>query len=187
MAGLTKNFAQKKPASAKAASVSAFSSALDKATIAVLLEYRGLSVQALSGIRRALRAEQATLVVLKNTLAKRAIEANGGSAEFASLFKGPMAVLLGTGDQVAPVKLVAKVFKELKRDVVYGGGLLDGQVLAVSDVEQLVNMPSLPELQGKLLGGIASPVNGLVAAISGPQRALVNVLDQLQKMKASAA
>jgi large subunit ribosomal protein L10 len=185
MAGLTKNFARKKPASRKNDIVTEFENSLDQASVTVLVEYRGLSVAQLSKVRRELRKEDATLTVLKNTLAKRALVNKSIDEAFVSNFKGPIAVLFGKNDQVMPVKAFAKVMKEMKKEAVFQGGLLDGQVLNSADVDQLVSMPPLLELRAKLLGGIASPVTGLVAAISGPQRALVNVLDQYAKQKQS--
>jgi large subunit ribosomal protein L10 len=187
MAGLTKNFAEKKPASQKAVDVKSIEDALNASNIAVLVEYRGMTVQMLSGVRRTLRQDNATLNVVKNKLAKIAVKNAGAPDAFASQFQGPLAVLFGNGDQVSPVKQLAKSYKDLKKELVFAGGLLDGQVLTPAEVESLVDMPSLLELQAKLLGGIASPVNGIVAAISGPQRALVNVLDQFAKRQQSMA
>jgi large subunit ribosomal protein L10 len=188
MAGLTKNFARKKPASRKQAVVTDFGQALTEAKVTVLVQCPGLNVAQMGKIRKELRKENATLNVVKNKLAQRAVESNGQPEALKTLFKGSVTVLMGADDQVAPVKTYARLMKEMKKDVVFSGGLLDGQVLDAKGVEQLVNLPPLNELRGKLLGGIASPVNGLVAAISGPQRALVNVLDQLaQKKEATGA
>ena len=186
MAGLTKNFARKKPASHKQEVVTEFGQALTQAKVAILLQCPGLNVAQMGKIRKELRKENATLTVVKNKLAQRAVTDNGQPEALKVLFKGNVTVLLGADDQVAPVKAYAKLMKEMKKDVVFSGGLLDGQVLDAKGVEQLVNLPPLLELRAKLLGGIASPVNGMVAAISGPQRALVNVLDQLAQKKEAA-
>lgn len=187
MAGLTKNFARKKPASNKQNVVDTFGEALMKANVAILVECPGLNTADYAKLRKALRPEGATLYVVKNTLARRAIDAHKQPEGLKTLFKGPVTVLFGSTDQVAPVKAFAKTMKEMKKDVVFAGGLLDGQVLDAKAVEHLVSLPPLIELRAKLLGGIASPMNGLVAAISGPQRALVNVLDQLAQMKQASA
>jgi large subunit ribosomal protein L10 len=186
MAGLTKNFARKKPASRKQDVVTEFGQALSQSTVAVLVQCPGLNTAQLSTMRKKLRVAGATLNVVKNTLAQRAVEAHGQPEGLKNLFTGPVSVLLGSGDQVEPVKAYAQAMKDMKKDVVFSGGLLDGQLLDAAGVEQLVNLPPLIELRGKLLGGIASPVTGLVAAISGPQRALVNVLDQLAQQKQAA-
>jgi large subunit ribosomal protein L10 len=185
MAGLTKNSAVKKPASQKQTEVASFERTVKASTVMVLVECTGLSVAHLSKVRKELRKDNATLSIIKNTLAKRALSNQDAPSTLLNAFKGPVAVLLGNDDQVAPVKAYAKAMKELKKEAIFQGGLLDGAVLSASDVEGLVNMPPLLELRGKLLGGIASPVTGLVAAISGPQRALVNVLDQFAKQQAA--
>jgi large subunit ribosomal protein L10 len=100
--------------------------------------------------------------------------------------KGPTAIALGTADQVKPVKILRDYLKKIKKDKdnEIRGGYLDGKALSEKEVAALAALPPIEELRGKLLSGIASPLNGLVASLNGPQRALVNVLDQYAKTKA---
>lgn len=156
--------------------------ALQDAAVAFVVDYRGLSVKEMTDIRQEFYKNDAQLTVMKNTMLKRAVE--GTEMEpLTEFLEGPTALAIGRSDQVVPIKILKKYFKDNKKENGVRGGALDGKALSMAEVEQLSQLPSLDELRGKLLGGIASPLNGLVAAISGPQRGLVNVLEQYAKQK----
>jgi large subunit ribosomal protein L10 len=153
---------------------------LDQATVAVVTDYRGLTVAELTLLRRELYAQQAKFMVGKNTLTKHAIK-DSAKEVLGEYLKGPTALLIGRADQVAPVKILSEFLKKNKKDNEIRGGFLEGKLLSAAEVDQLSKLPSLDELRGKLVGAINSPLSGIVAAISSPQRGLVNVLDQYAK------
>jgi large subunit ribosomal protein L10 len=148
---------------------------LNDATVTLVVDYRGLSVHDLTQIRRELYPEGAKFKIAKNNLVKRV------NPDLSALLSGPTALLIGKGDQVTPVKILTSYFKKNKKSNELRGGFLDGKVLSSAEVEQLASLPSVEELRGKLLGAINAPLAGLVSAVSGPQRGLVNVLDQYAK------
>jgi large subunit ribosomal protein L10 len=153
---------------------------LDKATVAVVADYRGLTVAELTQLRRELYQLDASFTVAKNTLARHAIQ--GTQKEVLDpCLKGPTALLIGRGDQVAPVKTLVKFLSTNKKPNEIRGGFLDGKLLSRAEVDQLAKLPPIEELRGKLVGAINSPLSGIVSAISSPQRGLVNVLDQYAK------
>ena len=151
--------------------------ALDKATVAVVTDYRGLTVAELTQLRRELYSLDASFTVAKNTLTRHAIK-NSQKEVLDACLKGPTALLIGRGDQVAPVKVLSKFLTAGKKPNEIRGGYLDGKLLSRAEVEQLAKLPPLEELRGQLVGAINSPLSGIVSAISSPQRGLVNVLDQ---------
>lgn len=155
------------------------------ASVSVVLDYRGLTVAQMNHLRAELSKSDATLTVAKNTLLQRALEDNPMVA-IAPMLKGPTALVVGTADQVAPVKTLQDYLKKNKKDNEIRGGYLEGKALSAKDVDDLAKLPPLNELRAKLLGGIASPMNGLVAALVGPHRALANVLDQIASQKQQA-
>ena len=159
--------------------------ALQGATISLIADYRGLTVSELTALRRELLKEGARFTVAKNTLLRRAAQETGNEA-LVPFLKGPTAMLVGTGDQVAPVKILKDFLKKNKKPNEIRGGMLDGKALSPREVDELATMPSLDVLRGKLLGCIASPMNGIVSALSSPQRALVNVLDQYAKKQSGS-
>ncbi len=155
---------------------------LDGATITLVVDYRGLSVAEITALRQELYKNNTRLTVMKNTLVRRAIEGSELEA-LGEFLKGPTALAVGKADQVAPVKILKDYFKKNKKANEIRGGVMDGKALSASEVITLSELPSFDELRAKLVGGIASPLNGIVASLSGPQRALANVLDQLAKQK----
>ncbi len=154
---------------------------LSAAKIEIVAEYRGLSVEQLSTLRRDLFKQDAKFTIVKNTIAKRAIKGTDGEA-LEDLFQGPVGVLFGFSDEVPPAKTLKEFFQKAKIGEIKGG-LLGSQKLSRQEVLELADLPSLDELRAKLLGAINSPLSGLVMSLAGPQRALVNVLDQYAKQK----
>jgi len=153
---------------------------LDQATVAVVADYRGLTVAELTQLRRELYKEKAKFMVGKNTLTKHAVK-DGSMKVIGEFLKGPTALLIGRADQVTPVKILTEFLKKNKKENEIRGGYLDGKLLSAAEVDQLSKLPSIDELRGKLVGAINSPLSGIVAAVSSPQRGLVNVLDQYAK------
>ncbi len=154
---------------------------LANAKVAVVAEYRGLSVEQLTNLRRDLFKQKAKFSIVKNTLMKRAIKGKEMES-LDDLFQGPMAVLFGFEDEVPPTKTLKEFLQKAKIGEIKGG-YVGGQKLSKAEVLQLADLPSLDELRAKLLGAINSPLAGLVGAISSQQRGLVNVLDQYAKLK----
>jgi large subunit ribosomal protein L10 len=169
----------------KQATVEELKAELSQATVAVVADYRGLTVADLTQLRRELYKLQATFTVAKNTLARHAIKDTDNQG-LDGYLKGPTALLVGRADQVAPVKVLTEFLKKNKKPNEIRGGCLDGKLLSQAEVEQLAKLPPLEELRGQLVGAINSPLSGIVSAISSSQRGLVNVLDQYAKQKQGA-
>lgn len=155
-----------------------------KAKVAIVTDYRGLSVLEITQLRRELQKEGADYTVVKNTLAKIAVQGTEYEA-LAELLQGPSAVAFGFNDQVAPAKVLKKFIKEKKKSEIKGG-VLDGAVLSAKDVDNLANLPSREELYAKMLGSLNSPAQGIVMTTSGVARALVTAMDAVRKQKESA-
>jgi large subunit ribosomal protein L10 len=154
---------------------------LQSAKVAIVADYRGLTVAQLSELRNNLFKQNAKFSIVKNTLIKRAVKGTDGEA-LEEFFQGPMAVLFGFEDEVAPTKTLKEFIQKAKIGEIKGG-YIAGQKLSKEDVLSMAELPPLNELRAKLLGAINSPLVGLVGAINSQQRSLVNVLDQLAKHK----
>ena len=153
---------------------------LERATVAVVVDYRGLTVADLTRLRGELRPVDAAFTIAKNTLTRHAIHGSPKAVLDVAL-KGPTALLVGTGDQVAPVKVLSTFLSANKKPNEIRAGYLDGKLLSRAEVEQLAKLPPLEQLRGQLASAINAPLSGLVSVISSPQRGLVNVLDQYAK------
>jgi large subunit ribosomal protein L10 len=152
---------------------------MTRATAGVLTELNGMDVATLTGLRRLLRDAKIEYRVVKNTLAKRAAEGTTLAA-IADDFTGPVALALSYGDPVAPAKVIADFLKALPPEqaawLKIRAGVLQGQRLDPRAVTALASMPSLPELQGKILGLLSAPASALVRLIQTPGQQLVRVL-----------
>ena len=81
---------------------------VSECSIGILTDYRGLTVQEITGLRRILRESGVDYKVVKNTLARFAAQ-RAGREELVSLFSGPVAVAFGYGDITKPAKILVKV------------------------------------------------------------------------------
>lgn len=170
---------------AKVESVKEIIADLKATEIYYFVDYRGLTFSEATDLRARLAKADATLKVVKNTLAKRAA-ADAGIEGIDQLLKGPTAIAYCHGDPVQAAKIIQDFIKEKKKAAIRGGKL-QRSVLASSDVEVLATLPSREQLIAQLVGAIASPLAGLANVLSGPIRGLVIVLAQVQEQKASAA
>jgi large subunit ribosomal protein L10 len=149
---------------------------LRDAKVAVLTDYRGLSVGQLQELRGRLRSQEVEYRVVKNTLARRAaVEA--GHEEFQDLLKGPVAIAFGYGDLGVPARVLGEFTRQtrLKLDIV--GGLVEGRVMNPDQVRQTADLPSRDVLIAQLLGTLQSPIAQLVATIQAPVQQLVGLLE----------
>lgn len=174
--------AAKKQREAKVAEIS---EKFSRAQSAILVDYRGLNVAAMTELRRNLRNAGVELKVYKNTLTRIALHGQDQTG-LDSALEGPTAIAFGYDDAIAPAKLLVEFAKEHK-DLELKAGLVDGKVVNVDEIKALASLPSREELLAKLVGSLVSPLRGLVNVLSGPQRNLVYVLEAIRKQKEEQA
>lgn len=156
---------------------------VEKAKVAIVTNYKGLSVDEITELRRALQKEGADYTVTKNTLAKIAFK--GTQYEVLSdVMKESTAVAFGFNDEVSPAKVLAKFIKDKKKCEIIAGAL-DGQLLNASEVEALAKTPSREELYAKMLGCVNSPVTGIAGAMNAVMSSLVRAIDAVAKQKSA--
>ena len=148
------------------------------------MDYRGLTYAESAQLRERLSKVDASLKVVKNTLAKIAA-AEAGVEGLDALLQGPTAIVYCKGDPVKTAKVVQDFIREKKKAAVRGGKL-ERTMLTAGDVERLATLPSREQLIAQLVGTIAAPLRGLVTVLNGPIRQLVIVVGQVEK-KANAA
>ena len=149
---------------------------LRRAKVAVLTDYRGLTVRQIQDLRGRLRAQEVEYRVVKNTLARRAaVEA--GHPDFPDALKGPVAIAFGYTDISAPARLLGEFTRQTRLRVEIVGGLVEGRVMGPDQVRQTADLPSREVLIAQLLGTLQSPVSQLVATIQAPVQQLVGLLE----------
>ena len=139
----------------------------------VLVRNDGLTVAEVSEFRTQMRNEGGRFKVVKNNLAKRAIEGTK-CADLSDLFVGPIGVA-SSQDPVAAAKAVQNFAKNHEKLVIIGG-TMGTKFLDKGGVEALAKMPSLDELRGKLVGLLQAPAQNVLGVVSAPAGQLARVV-----------
>jgi large subunit ribosomal protein L10 len=155
-----------------------------RAGSAVLVDYQGMDVARSTELRRRSRESGVDFVVAKNTLTKRAADEAGveGISEF---LVGPTALAF-SGDPVASAKLMAEFADQVESFALKGGLLEGGRVLGEAEVVALSKLPGREQLLAQIVGGISSPLTGLVTVLNNTVQGLVVALGQIAEQKQSA-
>jgi large subunit ribosomal protein L10 len=169
----------------KAEQVEVLTEKLRTAKVALLTDYRGLTVTQLQELRGKLRTGDVEYRVVKNTLARRAAEAAGVAALQTEL-EGPVAIAFGYDDLSLPSKLINEFVRTTRLKLEVKGGLVEGRVFTPDQVKQLADLPSKATLIAQLMGTMQSPVGQLVGIMQTPVQQLIGVLDAY-KSKLEAA
>lgn len=173
------------PTPEKAQAIDELAEQLSRAKLAILTDYRGLSVIGLQGLRSTLRPLNAEFKIAKNTLTRIAAE-KAGIEGLAPMLDGPLALVLAYDDIVAPSKAISD-FVRTSRILTVKGGVLENQIVTAKGIEDLATLPSREELLGKLLGLLNSPAQRLVTVLNGPSRSLVQVLNAYAEKQGQGA
>ena len=144
----------------------------------LLAEYRGLTVQQLSDLRKQLRSVSAEYKVVKNRLAKLALSDNLTAVK--GLLKGPTGMILAKDDPVAVAKAL-HTFARTNQALVIKAGYVDGQMLEPAGLKALADLPSKEAIRSQIVGALQGPMAQLVGLLQAPQRELVYVLAQRGK------
>ena len=154
---------------------------VEKAQVAIVTEYQGMSVEDITNLRRALQKEDGDYMVTKNTLAKIAVK--GTEYELLTdLLTGPIAIAFGYDDQVMPAKALAKFIKATEKGQIVGA-VLDGKLLSADEAKALAALPSKQEIYAKMLGCINSPASGIANSINAVMSQLTRTMAAVRDQK----
>jgi len=156
----------------------------EKANGAVIAEYRGLTVAELTELRVKLRAAGAEFKVLKNRVAKKAIEAKSPkTAAILNDLKGPIGLVLIHGDFAAATKSLLEFGKERAELFKITAGVMDAKRVSLDDLKAISELPSKEVLLGRIVGTLVSPHRGLLNVLNGVPRNLVQVINAIKDKK----
>jgi len=165
----------------KAKSVAAVQEKFKAAKIAIVTEYRGLTVAQMTRLRREIRKASGEYQVIKNTLVRRALKDSPyGSLD--RLLEGPNGWIFGYEDPITLSKTLVKFIEENEK-LAIKGGLFEGEFMDQAKVKVLAQMPSRPELQAKLLALMQAPAVQLLRLIQEPGARVVRLVETLRKGK----
>lgn len=128
----------------------------------ILFDYRGLTAEEVTELRRNLRENGAKYKVWKNTLTKRAMD--GLNFNLDDCLNGPSAMAY-SDDSVAPIKVLSDFAKEHKA-LEIKGGIVDGEVASLDTIKQLATLPSREGLLTMLAAGLIGTVKDLSIALN---------------------
>ena len=165
----------------KGEAVAAVHARLKSATMAIVTEYRGLSVAQMTRLRREIRQASGEYQVIKNTLVRRALKDTAYGA-LERLLEGPNGWVFAYDDPVMLSKTLVK-FGDDNEKLKIKGGVFEGEFMDPAKVKVLAQMPSKPELQAKLLAMIQAPATQLVRLMQEPSARVVRLLETLRKQK----
>lgn len=158
---------------------------LEQSQAIVLVDYRGLKVEALNALRLQLRNSRAECRVAKNNLAKLAAEGTD-AAVLRNYLTGPCALAIGYDDPVTTAKVLIE-FAKSNPNLEIKGGVLQGRFISEGDIKSLATLPSRGALLGKLLSVLVSPPTGLVQVFSGVIRKFLYTLKAIQDQKTASS
>ena len=146
---------------------------LKEAKMVLLTDYRGINVADVTKLRADLRPTAVEYKVIKNNIIRRALDANGES-ELDEALEGPVALVIGKDDYLAPSKVIYNFTKDHDFYKIKGG-IIEGKVMTAEEIITLAKLPSRQELLAKLAGALLGNITKLAVA-----------LDQVKDQKANA-
>ena len=141
----------------------------------ILTDYRGLTVQEMTVLRRMLRQTGVDYKVVKNTLARLAVK-RAGREGLAGFFSGPVAIAFSDSDITGLAKLLAEHIRASKTSLAVKGGFLGDRLLTPEELKAIAALPTREVLLAKVVGGIQSPIYALVHCLNAPIQGMVGVL-----------
>ena len=156
----------------------------EKTRGAILADFRGLTVSEITELRRALKANQAEMQVVKNRLVRLAIQ----DTPFSILekeFQGPTAVMFCDGEMIEPARELSK-FAAAHPALEIKCGVFDGNLIDGSEVERIAKLPPREVLLAQLFGTLQGPITGLVQALNGILVNLVMTLSAIRDQKSGS-
>ncbi|NLB79796.1 MAG: 50S ribosomal protein L10 [Clostridiaceae bacterium] len=137
---------------------------LKEAKSIVLTDYRGLTVDQDTKLRKALREADVEYKVIKNSIINFAVK-DSDLEGLGKYLAGPTAIAISTTNPVAPSKIIAKYAKDYDK-LEIKGGMVEGNIIDVDGVNELASTPSREELLGRLMGSLQGSLYGLAIALN---------------------
>ena len=144
--------------------VAEISEAIKEAQSVVLVDYRGLTVEQDTNLRKQLREAGVTYKVYKNTMMNFAFKGTDFEG-LAPYLEGPSAVAISTTDATAPARILAKFAKDAKA-LEIKAGVVEGTVYDANGMQAIAAIPSRDELISKLLGSLQSPITNFARVMN---------------------
>ena len=172
--------------SEKAQEITSLSERFGRAKAAFLIDFKGMTVEQVTQLRKKLRPTGAEMKVVRNTLALRALKDHPATDKALSdSFVGTNAVVFAFEEAAAPAKVLADFAKDIEQ-MQLKSGVMDGRNLSEAQVKQLASLPGKNELRAQLLGVLSAPMSkflGTLQAVPGGFARVLNAYKEKQEPK----
>jgi large subunit ribosomal protein L10 len=159
---------------------------LSEAEMALVLDFKGLTVKEMTDLRTRLQAANGVCKVTKNTLMRRAIDGDSTWANLDSLLTGTNAFVLVKGDVGGAVKAVQAFQKDSKKSETKGG-LFEGKLLSQADIKAIGDLPSKEVLMAQIAGAINAVATKVAVGINEVPSGLARALKQVSEGEGQAS
>lgn len=149
--------------SEKQAIVAQLTEKIQKATAGVIVDYKGITVEEDTALRRECRESDVEYAVVKNTLLRFAFK-NIGLEGLDDLLNGTTSLALAD-DAVSPARVMSQYAKKLDKKFEIKGGFMDGKAVSLETIHSLASIPALPILQAQVLGTMLAPITALAVVL----------------------
>ena len=147
----------------KAEAVKVANGLLTDAESAIVVDYRGLTVEEVTELRKQLRDADVKMVVIKNKILERAVEGTDYE-DLKSTFVGPTAVAFSNEDPIAPAKILKK-FAEDHDALEIKGGFIEKSIKNLDEINEYADMPSRDDLLSMLASALQDPMRKIARAV----------------------
>ncbi len=161
--------------------VETYSERFKEAKGVYLADYKGIDVQTVTKMRKQFRDTGVEYKVLKNRLAKRALN-NAGISELDEYLNGVTAFIITDDDPVSPAKIIKEFNK--KNEILHVKAVyVEGKVLSVEDAKKLADLPSRDVLLSQFVGVLQAPMTKFAATLQASMQKLARTLDAVKESK----
>jgi large subunit ribosomal protein L10 len=148
---------------------------------AIVAEYSGITVEEMTGLRAKAREAEVYLKVVKNTLARRAVEETGFACLKETLV-GPVILAFSKNDPGSAARVISE-FSKTNKKIVVKGVALSGKLLAASDLEALAKLPTKEQAISQLMSVIKAPITKFVQTLREPHAKMVRTFAAVRDSK----
>ena len=150
-----------------------------------LTDFSGMNVKQITAFRTRLRAQGVEYVVVKNTLAQRAL-ADLELPDIGSSFTGPTGVVIGRTDAVAAAKVITDFAREFDNKPKVKLGIVERKEVGPDQIKQLAELPPREVLLAQLAGGLQAPMSRLAGGMQNLVAGLARAVDALRQQREAA-
>ncbi|MBU2444518.1 MAG: 50S ribosomal protein L10 [Bacteroidetes bacterium] len=168
----------------KAEIIATFAEKFENTSSLYLIDYTGITVEEVNQLRREFRKSNVEYKIVKNTLAKRAIDVAKKFDKLKDYLVGMTSIAISSDDPVAPAKIIKK-YKEKFNKLDLKACYIESSFYEGSRLGEIASLQTKPEIIASILGSLQSPISGIVGTINAVMRDLVGVIDAIANKKES--